>query len=298
MTPIDELLARVRLLDDPVVPADVVPDAPGEDTDTHPLLDAASPGPAPGPGRGWDSETAGDDLTNLCEAVVAHTAATSLRNFDTEHLPAPPGARTLGCILQLAQDEEGARFWWQYAAGAGDDAASYCLYLHHLAHGEIALAIWWQGQTRTGTQPDPEDATLPGAPEPMINLDASTPTMLRVLRHLVGSAERRRTELVSAVMDYVPSAVAVGYLDNPDFEIPLPRADFADHIGIILAVTAVYGDKTGTSRCHPARWPRLPGRPEYPRTRRLPRPKSSRPRNSRHILADFDTLSSGLLLHD
>jgi hypothetical protein len=60
--------------------------------------------------------------------------------------------------------------------------------------------------------------------------------VLRVLAHLITRTDRpRRSEVVDAVVEYVPGAVAVGYLANPDFEIPLPGPDFADHIGIILA---------------------------------------------------------------
>lgn len=70
--------------------------------------------------------------------------------------------------------------------------------------------------------------------------------MLRVLAHLITRADwPRRTEVVDAVMDYVPGAVAIGYLANPDFEIPLPGPDFADRIGIILAVASALQRPTG-----------------------------------------------------
>ncbi|WP_406011821.1 hypothetical protein OG520_01125 [Streptomyces sp. NBC_00984] len=39
-------------------------------------------------------------------------------------------------MLYLADHPEGAMFWWQLAAGAGHQAAAYCLCLHHLSLGE------------------------------------------------------------------------------------------------------------------------------------------------------------------
>jgi hypothetical protein len=57
-------------------------------------------------------------------------------------------------------------------------------------------------------------------------------------------------------VEYVPGAVAVGYLANPDFEIPLPGPDFADHIGIILAAASALQHHTGAGRSQ-----RQPGTP-------------------------------------
>ena len=58
----------------------------------------------------------------------------------TEQLPGPEGAWILGCLLHLAGAEDGARYGWQYAAGAGDRGASYCLSLHHRARGDDRAA--------------------------------------------------------------------------------------------------------------------------------------------------------------
>lgn len=63
------------------------------------------------------------DLYTLCETVLIHFTAGSLQDFVTEPLPEPPGARVSGCIPQLADTEDSAHSWWQYAAGAGDDLA-------------------------------------------------------------------------------------------------------------------------------------------------------------------------------
>ncbi|GHE50163.1 hypothetical protein GCM10017771_71970 [Streptomyces capitiformicae] len=224
MTPMDELLARALLLDEPVVPHDIVPGAPCR---------------APGAGqRDGTSAMAARDLRTLCETVLAHTTPDSLQDFVTEHLPEPPGARVLGCVLQLADAEDSARSWWQYAAGAGDDLASYCLYLQHLVLGDAEAAAWWREQTKIGTRPAPE--FLLAVPDPGVPTayDASFPTVLRALTHLDRTTPPRRTELVDAVMHYVPGAVALGYVDNPDFELPLPGPDFAENMSVLLTAAS------------------------------------------------------------
>lgn len=249
MTAIHELLSRALLLEEPHVPRDVVP---GQDTDLPTALDTDPLWSEPAAlGRHRDSHAAANDLQALCETVVTLTAATSLQDFVTNQLPEPSGARVLGCILQLTDAEDGARFWWQYAAGAGDDAASYCLYLYHLSLGETDLAAWWSKQTSIETKPAPEKVTVLGDLElgRDLHFDLSTPTVLRVLAHLITRTDRpRRTEVVDAVMQYVPAAVTRGYLANPDFEIPLPGPDFADHIGIILAAASALQLHTGPGR--------------------------------------------------
>jgi hypothetical protein len=255
-TPLDDLLARARLLETPVIPHDIVPGAPGQD----PLVGGAA--------RQHDRTRtmAARDLRTLCETVLAHTTSDSLQAFVTEHLPEPPGARVLGCVLQLADAADSARSWWQYAAGAGDDLASYCLYLQHLVLGDAEAAAWWREQTNIGTCPSPEPLTaVPDAGVPTA-YDASFPTVLRALTHLDRTA-LPRTELADAVMHYVPGAVTLGYVDNPDFELPLPRPDFAEHMTILLAATTTTPP-----------WTRPPSPHTQPRPPRLPRRGAARER--------------------
>ncbi|MEV7888362.1 hypothetical protein ACWD3I_38340 [Streptomyces sp. NPDC002817] len=238
MTPIDQLLARARLLDHRHVPRDIVP--------TTSTLLPALPLPTADP----EQERAAGELKTLCETVLAHTAAASLQAFTTEHLPEPPGARVLGCALQLADDEDSARSWWQYAAGAGDGLAPYCLYLQHLGHGDTDAADWWLHQSRIDQETDEPDSHVP-------DFDDSFPTVLRVLTHL-DAKTRPRTEVADAVMHYVPAAVALGYLDDPEFDMPVPGDDFAAQLGVLLAAASA----ASTLRAPRARRAatRLPGR--------------------------------------
>ncbi|MGR3935286.1 hypothetical protein [Streptomyces sp. BRA346] len=260
MTTIEELLSRALLLEEPRVPRDIVPPS---DTESPTLLDASALSDEPVS----LSHSAAYDLQTLCEAVVTHMAATSLRHFITEQLPEPSGARVLGCILQLTDAEDGARFWWQYAAGAGDDAASYCLYLYHLSLGETRLADWWREQTRINTRPTPETVTLPcdfeQTKEIVVDFDSSTPTVLRVLGQLLARADRPRPEVFDAVLAYVPGAVTIGYLANPEFEIPLPGTDFAARIEDILTRTSRPHAGTPRAQRRPSTGPKLPGRHQH-----------------------------------
>ncbi|WP_327180373.1 hypothetical protein OG599_34885 (plasmid) [Streptomyces sp. NBC_01335] len=224
MTRIEELLSRTLLVRDRTMPRDVVP--------VHePLLFDNPPPPDPAP-----PNTAAEDLRALCEAVVHHTPAMAVADFVTDQVPQPASALVLACVLQLTDTDDGARFWWQYAAGADQPAAAYCLYLHHLARGDRTTADWWHRQT-DDTHPDaPAPPTPHPTPtgQPHYDPHPSTPTFLRILRQLAKQTDRVRTAEVTELMAYVPTAVAAGYLREPDMDLPLPGHDFADKISTLL----------------------------------------------------------------
>ncbi|WP_049579286.1 hypothetical protein [Streptomyces sp. SBT349] len=132
---------------------------------------------APRRGRGELAADAHDPeatrhLSTLCRTVVEQEGALQdMAAFLGRRIPQPYGARVLGCVLQLAGREDSARFWWQFAAGAGDGAASYCLYLHHLTLGETWEAELWQRQagrelgiaeTDSDADPDPGSGACAG----------------------------------------------------------------------------------------------------------------------------------------
>jgi hypothetical protein len=229
---IDARLSRALLLEDPDIPDDVVghDDTAYPDDDLEQLL--------------WterdpdvEDEATEADLRSLCTTVITHTAASSLRQFITDTLPAPQGARVLGCVLQLTDAEDSARFWWQYAAAAGDHTACFLLHLHHTARGEPFAATWWLHQTTIDTSPSPHTTVLPrnGQSDNRFHTDAGISTLLRILSRLPDpDSPPARTEVFTAVMRYIPDAVAAGRATNPEAEIPLPQG-FADNLGIVLA---------------------------------------------------------------
>ncbi|MBT2452577.1 hypothetical protein J7F03_37140 [Streptomyces sp. ISL-43] len=94
-----------------------------------------------------DSERARRDLKAACLASVrARGARERLDAFETGGHVDLPGAVVFGCLLHLAGLREGARFWWQFAAGSGrarTTHAAYCLFLDHSRRGEHHDARVW-----------------------------------------------------------------------------------------------------------------------------------------------------------
>ncbi|NGO71857.1 hypothetical protein [Streptomyces boncukensis] len=159
-------------------------------------------------------------LRSLCEAFITRPEAlSSLREFVADAMPEPRGARVLGGILYLAHCEDSARFWWQYAAGASDALASYCLYLHHRSLGEKAEADWWLDHASF------TPATLS---------TKATRLEIDLALHVLTSMRRWRPQLperAQFLIQCVPAAV--GFVDD-DLELPLPDCDFVELIESIV----------------------------------------------------------------
>ncbi|MGW2602712.1 hypothetical protein, partial [Streptomyces klenkii] len=230
MTTLEDILSRALLTHSRIVPCDTIP--PRE----------AGPGTRPAVTPGQTPNAAAEDLRALCETLVTHTPATEVAGFVTDQVPAPRSALVLACVLQLTDTDDGARFWWQYAAGAGQRAAAYCLYLHHLSLGETHTARWWHNQTddaHASAAPARADSRRDGKPVVLHHDDrAPITTILRVLRRLAKHTKRPRSAVVTELMDYMPTAVAVGYLREPESELPLPGPDFAHKIRALLEAAA------------------------------------------------------------
>ncbi|MEV7076603.1 hypothetical protein [Streptomyces sp. NPDC093990] len=227
MSTIDDLLAQSLLLPCSHAPSDVVPYEDGADDDLL-LWDSY--------GHDTGDDSAAQSLAALCEAVVTYCFADQLSDFLTDQIPQPHTARILGCVLYLAGIDTGARFWWQYAAGAEDTPASYCLYLHHLAHGEPHAAALWQAQAGSYAPPADDDTNAEDAPAlHAMTPDTSLTTVLRILSHLTRTAPPRHSPAARAVIEFVASAVAGGYTRHPDLEMPLPGDYFAEKLEIVIA---------------------------------------------------------------
>ncbi|MEU0442042.1 hypothetical protein ABZ202_20150 [Streptomyces sp. NPDC006186] len=229
MTSIDALLARARLHPRPDVPSDTVA---YEDHDPLDPLEVSAPQVDEPAG----DATAAEQLDRLCEVVVT-TVAPGALEFLTDQLPEPPAAWLLGCALHLAGVADGARFWWQYAAGAGHSPAAYCLSLHHHARGEEHAGAFWYDQTGLDEAADGDSFPVAGVC-PSLNgfrFDASLPTVLRILSHLAAPGRRRLPHRADAVTNYVARTVTHGYRRHPNVEIPVPEPRFADRITFLLS---------------------------------------------------------------
>ncbi|MGW5442735.1 hypothetical protein [Streptomyces asiaticus] len=158
-------------------------------------------------------------LRAVCRTVVGDEGALQeMSSFIGDRTLEPDGAVILGCVLQLAAREDSARFWWQFAAGAGNTIAAYCLYLHHLALGEGPAADCWYRQL----VPD-RHTRAPAEHEVLMHrmdlgLEGQEPTATVRMTVLPEAAE--------AVVRYVPTAIE--YVD--DVDLPLPTDGFAEHI--------------------------------------------------------------------
>ncbi|WP_206342301.1 hypothetical protein [Streptomyces ureilyticus] len=237
MTHIEEMLSRALLVRDRTVPRDIVPPSTAAHRRDAFLADSRL-------AKDSASTEAAEDLRTLCETVVAHMPATSVAQFVTEQVPEPRSALILACVLQLTDTDDGARYWWQYAAGAGLPTAAYCLYLHHLALGERAAAAWWHRQT-DDVQPPPEVPVRTHSPmaQPVRSQfehdgDTSATSILHVLLHIAKYTARPRPAAITELMAHVPVAVATGYLRQPDVELPLPGTGFARKIRALIATAA------------------------------------------------------------
>ncbi|MEU4727370.1 IclR family transcriptional regulator C-terminal domain-containing protein [Streptomyces sp. NPDC023588] len=152
-----------------------------------------------------DAERARRDLKATCLAsVCAPKAAGHLDAFLADGHTDLGGAVVFGCLLYLAGLREGARFWWQFAAGSGSPrtaAAAYCLFLDHSRRGEHHDARHWARELgRRGFRPG-------------------------------GRRDLREVRLCAqaAVLRYVDQ------LDDPDLgPVPLPRAGLSGVLAAFL----------------------------------------------------------------
>ncbi|MFF7459381.1 hypothetical protein [Kitasatospora sp. NPDC008115] len=88
----------------------------------------------------------------------------------------PHGGLVFGCLFDLTGRHHHAQWWWQFAAGAGESLAAYCLYLHHVRAGELRDAEHWFHQAaRLG------EGAAPQSPRPAVPDVADYPHLALLL---------------------------------------------------------------------------------------------------------------------
>ncbi|MFJ7244818.1 hypothetical protein ACIQWA_09230 [Kitasatospora sp. NPDC098652] len=125
----------------------------------------------------------------------------------------PEGAEVFGALLYATGKEEGAEFWWRFAAGSGSGTAAYCLHLHHLKLGETDDADYWRAwseQLSTAERPPGPRPLLMS--RPLLPEDVRRDILARVHR---GLAPQLPPALV-AVIDRLPLQ------DGDEEEVPNP----------------------------------------------------------------------------
>ncbi|MDW6062655.1 hypothetical protein SAZ11_37295 [Streptomyces sp. FXJ1.4098] len=258
---IDHVLARALL--NPTPPCDL---AAAEARLAARLADGSPDRPATGDDRDAAAghvpdtdERMARDLRTLCEAIIGRDGALAqLQEVITHRILEPPGARVLGCVLQLAGHDDSAQFWWQFASGAGDPAAAYCLYLHHMALGEEAQAHWWLDWWH-----EQAGGAIPPVTDPVAELATTDHEMSIALRILCGLKKGTvAPAATTAVINYV--AQAVDFID--DLDLPLPEPEFADRIEDLTATETVTSSAAPSGKALlPERRPNHPSRHGRPR---------------------------------
>ncbi|CAN3985996.1 hypothetical protein [Kitasatospora purpeofusca] len=130
----------------------------------------AAPLPAPSaPTRipaGTLIDDAARDLKALSKGVIHEPEAGAWVNGLVTRWE-PHGGLVFGCLFDLTGRPYHAQWWWQFAAGAGEPLAAYCLYLHHVRAGELRDAEHWFHQAALlgeGTAPQPLRPAVPDVP--------------------------------------------------------------------------------------------------------------------------------------
>lgn len=173
-----------------------------------------------------DRHGADSDLRHLCQLVISqedalHQMSTLLEDVADRFLE-PEGARVLACVLHLIGREDSARFWWQYAAGADDVAAIYCLFLYHLALGEVQEANRWHDQVANRGGAVLWARTAPA--------DRYAETLGWATCLQVAADHKTVPSATTAVVGYVRTAVQFVNEGGIDIDLPLPADGFTERI--------------------------------------------------------------------
>jgi hypothetical protein len=155
---------------------------------------------------------------DLIAARVLNTpqAAASLSRLEiTDHVE-PEGAVVFACLLYLVGREEGAEFWWKFAAGGGDYIAAQCLALHSERNAGPDAEHWREEAESLFVQqgeraPKPTSA----AQHPLLPDHVTKQLLAQCLR---GVQPRLPDKVEEAVDDLVDE-----YRDESLGKIPLPR---------------------------------------------------------------------------
>ncbi|MFE5581432.1 hypothetical protein [Kitasatospora sp. NPDC056531] len=128
----------------------------------------------------------------------------------------PEGAEVFGALLYATGKEEGAEFWWRFAAGSGSGTAAYCLHLHHLKLGETDDADYWRAWSEQLSTAERQPAPRPlRMSRPLLPEDVRRDILSRVHR---GLAPQLPPALI-AVIDRLPLQGGEG---EGEEEVPNP----------------------------------------------------------------------------
>ncbi|MET9462582.1 hypothetical protein ABZY05_47625 [Streptomyces canus] len=224
---IDEALARARILQDAYTPShreasrrrisDQLHELRWMQTLTDPV-GSAPRGPRP---PLLLHQRAALELRALCQGIIHDDdAARRIARFDTARDPG--GALAFACLLVLADREEGAQFWLQFAAGGGQATGAICLYLLHLTRGEWRDAKFWARQIEPLEHEPCQYAPIP---HEVVDTTTGPGGALTVFLDLPDDAAAVPEDAVKDAVD----DLAVDRIDGLG-AIPQPNADLAHQL--------------------------------------------------------------------
>ncbi len=190
---IDELLKDAAVLQSEYGAADIedLCDLALRELEMPPVLPASSPAEGPQePTVGQpdimaepalyatDEEHSGHDLDLMASLFVSIPQVAILLEELMRQRIAPEGALVFACMLHLMGQDDHARFWWRFAAGAGVYGGAFCLFLYHRSRSEYRKARHWRAQAKQ----------LAAVPAPRTGRSVDLPELLaenigRVLLH-------------------------------------------------------------------------------------------------------------------
>lgn len=159
---------------------------------------------------------------DLIAARVLNTpqAAASLSQLGITDHAEPEVALVFACLLHLIGRDEGAHFWWKFAAGSGIPDAARCLFLGHESNGDRHDALRWRAewqrlQHHAEQQDDRASESAPPARHPLLPENVARQLIEQCLRGL-------RPELPPGLKKVVDDLVVE--CDDESFgKIPRPR---------------------------------------------------------------------------
>ncbi|MDT0265999.1 hypothetical protein RM844_06795 [Streptomyces sp. DSM 44915] len=172
-------------------------------------------------------DRAGRDLAELSRLIIRTShAATDIAGL-VDRIE-PDGAMVFACLLHLSRRHDGARFWWQFSAGAGKSTAALCLYLLHLQQGDMRDAQHWAEEA--AALDDQEHRR--GAPrrtfyvweEPVL-YRRGTPTIESMLLRIVAALGQRDQPRHSTINPRLNVAIRGLETDHHPLFGDIPRAD-------------------------------------------------------------------------
>ncbi|MBQ0830519.1 glycoprotein [Streptomyces tagetis] len=177
---------------------------------TDPATRAQPPAPYP-----TAHEQAAHDLdlavTLIVDSPQAHVSLARLVDLDRIE---PEGALVFAALLRLAGYGDQAQFWFEFAAGAGNRTAAFCLYLLHQGRAEHRAAAYWRGQARTAAAPAEHPAPARRRQRPLLSEG--------VRRELISRCWEGRRPTLPPRLEAVIHGLPVDCADEDFGEIPRP----------------------------------------------------------------------------